>query len=262
MLMRLYCFYVFCYRHITDNNTGNTSMKKIVLSCLITLLSVTIAYTISFAAKKDDDTPFKKGVKYFYQQKFEIAELLFQEELKNNPENAMAYSYLGDIFLYKKRYDGALQLYIKALELNPKSAEDAFRIGQVYYYKKQPEEALAYFKKAFSLNPQLKFAYYHIGLTYLMLLRDKEKTIESWEKFLAIAPEDPQYEKIKRVIELLKDPKFVLPPPGSDVSIEEALHLGGIILDDVQREAQDKKAGHETKKTKNKLEEIYRDDEL
>lgn len=235
-------------------------MKKLYIYGAIVFLSVTIA--TSHAAKKDEDTPFKKGVKYFYQQKFEIAELLFQEELKNNPENALAYSYLGDIFLYKKRYDGALQLYIKAMELNPKSAEDSFRIGQVYYYKKQPQEAIEYFKKAFNLNPQLKFAYYHIGLTYLMLLRDKEKTIESWEKFLAIAPEDPQYEKIKRVIELLKDPKFVLPPPGSDVSIEEALHLGGIVLDDVQREAQDKKAGHETKKTKNKLEEIYRDDEL
>ena len=237
-------------------------MKKRFQHCVAAFLSVTIAYTVSFAAQKDEDTQFKKGVKYFYQQKFEIAELLFQEELKNNPENALAYSYLGDIFLYKKRYDGALQLYIKAMELNPKSAEDAFRIGQVYYYKKEPEQALSYFRKAFSLNPQLKFAYYHIGLTYLMLLRDKKKTIESWENFLAIAPEDPQYEKIKRVIELLKDPKFILPPSGSDVSIEEALHLGGIVLDEVQREAQDKKAGHETKKTKNKLEEIYRDDEL
>ncbi len=237
-------------------------MKKTPIHIIVIFIAIGLIVPFSFALQKDDDTPYKKGVKYFYQQKFEIAELLFQEELKNNPENALAYSYLGDIFLYKKRYDGALQLYIKALELNPKSAEDAFRIGQVFYYKKQPEESINYFQKAFSLNPQLKFAYYHIGLTYLMLLRDKEKTIESWEKFLAIAPEDPQYEKIKRVIELLRDPKFVLPPPGSDISIEEALHLGGITLDEVQREAQDKKAGHETKKTKNKLEEIYRDDEL
>lgn len=237
-------------------------MKRKIIYIVAVILLVTIAHGDSFANKKKDETPFAKGVQYFYQQKFEIAELLFQEELKINPENARAYSYLGDIFLYKKRYDGALQLYLKAMELNPKSAEDAFRIGQIYYYKKQPHEAIEYFHKAWTLNPQLKFSYYHIGLSYLMLLRNKEKTIESWQHFLVIAPEDPQYDKIKRVIELLKDPAFVLPPPGSDIPIEEALHLGGIVLQETQRDAQDKKAGHESKKTKNKMEDIYRDDEL
>ncbi len=65
-------------------------MKKLLLQYIL-LISVTVALPLSFAANKDEDTPFKKGVKYFYQQKFEIAELLFQEELKNNPENALAY---------------------------------------------------------------------------------------------------------------------------------------------------------------------------
>ena len=62
--------------------------------------------------------------------------------------------------------------------------------------------------------------------------------------------------------ELLRDPNFVLPPPGSDISIEEALHLGGSVLMEAERKAKEKKAGHERKKTKHKLENIYRDDEL
>ena len=188
--------------------------------------------------------------------------VLLQESLKKDPENQLAYSYLGDIFLRKKRYDGALQLYKKALDINPDSGENYFRIGQIYYYKKIGNLAIDNFKKAFDVNPKIKYAYYHIGLTHLMILRDKKNTISNWEKYLSIAPEDPQYEKIRRVIELLKDPNFVLPAVGSDISIEEALHLGGVTLKDTKHKATDKKAGHESKKTKDKIEEIYRDDDL
>ncbi len=239
-------------------------LKKIII------YSFTIFYAFAFLnvdlyssenKKKKDDT-FKKAVRYFYQKKIEMAELLLQEELKKNPENELAYSYLGDIFFNKKRYDGALKLYKKALDINPDNAEDYFRVGQVFYYKKDGKQAIKNFEKSYQLNPKLKFAYYHIGLSYLMLLRDKENTIQSWENFIDIAPEDPQHEKIRRAVELLRDPNFVIPPIASDVSIEEALHLGGLVLKDAERKAKEKKAGHEKKKTKHKIEDIYRDDEL
>ncbi|HSV98467.1 MAG TPA: tetratricopeptide repeat protein [Spirochaetota bacterium] len=212
--------------------------------------------------EKAGDDGFKKATAYFYERKFEMAEILLQEELRKNPENRLAYSYLGDIFLYKKRLDGAMELYKKALELDPKGAEEYFRLGQIHYYKKEAFPAIQNFERAYALDSKIKFSHYHIGLTHLMLERDKLRTIASWEKYLSIAPEDPQYEKIRRAIELLKDPNFVLPPVGSDVSIEEALHLGGAVLRETDRKAEDKKAGHEGKKTKSKLEDIYRDDGL
>jgi tetratricopeptide (TPR) repeat protein len=239
------------------------SLQNIFKYSLLTLLLFLYASALNAQnADRGKDEVFDRAVKYFYDQKFEMAELLLQETLKKNPENHLAYSYLGDIFLKKKRYDGALQLYRKALEIQPNSGENYFRIGQIYYYKKNGDLAIDNFKKSFELNPKIKFAYYHIGLSYLMLLRDKQNTISNWERYLAIAPEDPQYEKIRRVIELLKDPNFIIPPIGSDIPIEEALHLGGGILKDAQHTAEDKKAGHEQKKTKNKIEDIYRDDDL
>jgi len=208
------------------------------------------------------DDGFKKATAYFYERKFEMAEILLQEELKKNPENRMAYSYLGDIFFQKKRLDGAMELYKKALELDPKSAEEYFRLGQIHYYKKEAFPAIQNFERAYALDSKIKFSHYHIGLTHLMLERDKQGTIASWEKYLSIAPEDPQYERIRRAIELLRDPNFQLPPPGSDISIEEALHLGGALLKDKEREAKSQKADHEQKKTKTRLEDVERDDEL
>lgn len=237
-------------------------MKKSIIPVLAFLILAQGLMAAPPAKDTKEDDLFKKAVKYFYQQKFEMAEVMLQEELKNNPENRKAYSYLGDIFLKKKRYDGALELYRKAIDIDPKSAEDYFRMGQIYYYKKNGPMAIENFRKAFGLNENIKFSYYHIGLSYLMLQRDKQNTIANWETYLKIAPEDPQYEKIRRAIELLRDPKFVIPPVGSDISIEEALHLGGMVLETAVHKTEDKKAGHENKKTKTTLEDIYRDDAL
>ena len=238
-----------------------TNIKKFNIFIIAFCLLFSAASTAFSKNEKKDET-FDKAVKYFYQKKLEMAEILFQEDLKKNPENELAYSYLGDIFLSKKRYDGALNLYRKALNINPDDADNYFRIGQIYYYKKDADLAIGNFIKSYKLDPKLTFAYYHIGLSYLMLKRDKEGTIQNWEKFLSLAPEDAQYEKIRRAIELLKDPNFVLPPPGSDISIEEALHLGGSLISAADRKAKEKMAGHEDKKTKSKLEGIYRDDDL
>ncbi len=205
---------------------------------------------------------YKKAVKYFYQRKFEMAEILFQESIKKNPENFKAYCYLGDIFLNKKKFNGALNLYKKAVDLKPGDAGNYFRLGQVYYYKKLGDLAIENFQKALSLDNTLSFVYYHIGLSQLMLKRNKNLTIQNWETFLRLAPEDPQHESIRRVIELLKDPNFKIPPLGSEISIEEALLLGGSTLSNSERKAKEKKAGNEAKKTKKKLEGLYLDDDL
>jgi len=237
-------------------------MKFNILINVLVLILICVP-SVLFSQKKDGkDRGFKKATRYFYQKKFEMAEIMLQEVIKKNPENELAYSYLGDIFLKKKRYDGALKLYGRALEINSSRAENYFRIGQVYYYKGMGEISIRNFKKAVDMDKKMKFAYYHIGLTYLMLLRDKNSTITNWETYLQISPEDPQYESIRRVIELLKDPDFRIPSVGSDVSIEEALLLGGATLEKVNRDARDKQAGHETKKTRKKLEELYEDDDL
>jgi len=231
-----------------------------MLVCLCALIPARVLFPQQADAQKDD--PFKKAQRYFYERKFEMAELLLQESLKHNPENKLAYAYLGDIFLSKKNYDAALSLYKKGLDLDPSNAENYFRVGQIYYYKKIPNLAIENFQKSVEINKNIKFAHYHIGLTYLMLLRDKDNTIKSWENYLRIAPEDPQYEKIRRVVELLKDPGFIIPSADSDISIEEALHLGGAVLKSEDHDAKQQKAGHEQRKTKTNIEDVGRDDDI
>ncbi|MBN2079128.1 MAG: tetratricopeptide repeat protein [Spirochaetes bacterium] len=205
---------------------------------------------------------FERATAYFFDQKFDMAETLLLRVIDSEPSNALAHSYLGDIFLIKRRYSGALDLYRKSIEIDPGIGENYFRMGQVYYYLKDGPKALEYFNRAIEADGSLRFARYHAGLTSLMLLRDKESTIESWERYLSVAGDDPQYDRIRRAIELLRDPNFVIPPPGSDMTVEEALLLGGVTLEKATHDVTDRKAGHESKKTRRKLEEIYLDDDL
>ncbi|TFH40093.1 MAG: tetratricopeptide repeat protein, partial [Chrysiogenales bacterium] len=197
---------------------------------------------------------FEKATAYFFEKKFDLAESLLHRVIETEPSNALAYSYLGDIFLIKRRYDGALDLYRKSIEIDPKIGENYFRMGQAYYYLKDGARALDAFRKAIEVDGSLRFAHYHAGLTSLMLLRDKESTILNWERYIAIARDDPQYDKIKRAIELLRDPNFILPPPGSDMTVEEALLLGGVTIEKAIHSTREREAGHESKKTRRKLE--------
>jgi len=237
-------------------------MKK--YTSLIPILFLIFSF-ISISAlsqvKKDDDL-FTRATKSFFQKNFDMAEHLLKEVIQKDPQNALAYSYLGDIYLNKKQYDGALNLYLKAVEIDPAPAENYFRMGQIYYFRKHGALSIENYDKALARDSKLHIVYYHKGLAYLMLMRDKNNTISNWERFITLAPEDPQYDSIKRIIALLKDPDFKIPDAGSEVSIEEALLLGGATLSRQERAAEDKKAGHETKKSVHELEEIYKEDDL
>jgi len=236
-------------------------MKK-YFKASVTLIIITFFAVSSFSQNSKDEDTFKKASTYFFQKKFEMAEHLLKEVIRDNPENVAAYSYLGDIYLNKKQYDAALNLYLRAVEINPDIAENYFRMGQIHYFKKNPDLSIENYDLALAKDNKLKIVYYHKGLTYLMLYRDKNNTISNWETYIKISPEDPQYESIKRIIELLKDPDFKIPPPGSEISIEEALLLGGETLSRQERDAENKKAGHEKRKSKTELEDLYIDDDL
>jgi len=266
-ILKMSRFYVYGGNLHNTMITINQHLIQFSRNFLVLIIKTAIILTISplpvFSQEiLDKEALFKKAQSYFFNKKFEMAEAYLLDVVQKDPENALAYSYLGDLFLLKKKYDAALTMYKRAIDIKPSIAENYFRIGQIYYYQKEGKLSIENFKKSVSLDNQIKIAFYHIGLSYLMLERDKENTITNWETFLRMVPEDPQYEKIRRVIELLRDPKFKLPPKGSKESIEEALFLGGITLENVERQTTDTKAGHEQKKSTKKIEDIYSDDDL
>ena len=204
---------------------------------------------------------FHKGEKAFFQKKFREAKFYLERSIKEEPASYKAYSYLGDIYLLEEEYEKAEKYYKKAIVYSPNPAKEYFRLGQVYIKKGEYKKAEDAFKKAYSLDPSLKPSLFMIGYIALFFERNKEKVISYWERFIQEAPQDPQREKIEKVLALLRDKDFILPPPGSDVPLEEVLRLGKYIKpEDIKPKVQGEK--EEKEKEKNQKFDLIEEDSL
>lgn len=224
--------------------------KKAALFTLLVLMLPGLVYPQN---NIEDDPVFAKAERYFFQKKYEVARQYLIKVTQKHPDHPKAFSYLGDIALITGRHEEALQYYKIAGEVSANRDKEFFRIGQVYIKMEKADQALDSFHRAYSLNPGLKQALYQTGYVYLVFKRDKYKTIEYWKQFLKEAPNDAQYEKIKKVIALLEQDDFQLPPPGSDIPLEEALRLGETVEAN-RAKTRDQGAGHENEKTRNETE--------
>lgn len=215
----------------------------------------------SFIIAKESEL-FKRAEKYYFQKKYEISLKLFEKILEETPDHARALSYSGDIYLIKKEYDKALSQYRQSVELVDNPAEEYFRIAQVYSAKKEYEKAKENYRKAYSLDPSITASLFQLGYLALIYDRDKVNTIKYWEDFVLRTPDDSQNEKIRKVIALLKDPNFKIPPKGSDISLEEALILGGRTSKEDEVNMEEKTTGHEKAVISNDSKGLLDDEDL
>jgi tetratricopeptide (TPR) repeat protein len=162
-----------------------------------------------------------KGTQILGKENYEIAKLLFDEALKNNPKNAGAYAGLAEIYSAKDDNENAIASYEKALaydaeltELNaplgvlyfqkgevaksetylqkalagnPDNAETQFFVGLLRYKQDRNEEAAKAFKRAVELDPTNPDAQYYLGEVYDRLNSDKD-AIVAYQRAVALNP--------------------------------------------------------------------------
>ena len=106
------------------------------------------------------------GNSYFARSKYALGELdeaerLLNEVLTIDPDNALAFKYLGYIETDKKNYDKALEYFEKVPEIEFE-AEDYVKIAKIYNDKEQLTNAYRYLDKAIELdkeNPEILYEY-------------------------------------------------------------------------------------------------------
>lgn len=223
-------------------------------------ISVIIFFLFSFSALYGQKDDFKRARQFFFEKKYQTASDLLKKVISEKPDHAVAASLLGDSYLFQGKYELAIQYYRRAVELTEKPAKEKYRIGQAYIGLEKGKEAYRSFKEAVEIDPWLKQAYFQMGYVQLVFFRNKDSVISHWQKFIEIAPDDVQYEKIKRILKMLRNPDFKLPPAGSDVSLEESLRLGGKVIEVEDVELKDKQAGHEKTRINNQTEGLIEDE--
>lgn len=204
---------------------------------------------------------FSEAEKLFFARNYEAALPLLLATIEEQPEHAQAYSYIGDIFLLQKEYRQALNWYEKALQYSKEPGKEKYRIGQAYQESGNIDSALEAYMSAYSLDPQLHAALFQTGYLQLVYKRDKQKVIFYWRTFLQAAPDDPQAPKIEEVLKILENPDFELPPPDSDISLEEALKFGGKMVQPKKVETKTESQGYEDDREKNELQTLPDEEE-
>lgn len=127
----------------------------------------------------------------------------FQEALKLNPNSYSSCSELGEAFAKNEDFEKAKTFYLKASELSPDDPDAFYNLGVVSTNLGKAEEAFIYFLKAVEIQDDYAEAYYQIGTIYINKAQTAE-AIKNLEKFVALAPEHPNAEIAKQLLEYLK----------------------------------------------------------
>jgi tetratricopeptide (TPR) repeat protein len=109
-------------------------------------------------------TDFEKAEKLFLSKNYDQSRIVFENILKENPNNTKTVEYLGDIAGQNKSWDNAIYYYKKLKQLKPLEANYYYKYGGVLGMKAKESnkfkalgmisEIKSSFEKAIALNPK------------------------------------------------------------------------------------------------------------
>jgi predicted Zn-dependent protease len=163
--------------------------------------------------------------------------LAIHEKYQGEPGIEIVYVHIGNCYSLKGDYQKAIQYYLKSQEKFPNNKEIILSIGNAYnnlqdfakalewfnklkvdeignvdtlynigviaYNNNNFEQALTYFKKATEIDNQFADGFFQLGMTYIGMEKNQEGIV-ALKKFMELAPDSPNYETAKAVVDAFK----------------------------------------------------------
>jgi superkiller protein 3 len=127
----------------------------------------------------------------------------FKEALKINPQDDLAWTFLGDVHYEKKKLKDAIRAYEKAVKINDKNFIAWFHMGIAYDDQKKDEEADAAYRKALDAKPDpppelfLRLGYINDDL------RKYEDAVKFYKEYLEEVPDEDIQARVDELEEQL-----------------------------------------------------------
>ncbi|ACK67241.1 TPR repeat-containing protein [Rippkaea orientalis PCC 8801] len=115
------------------------------------------------------------------------AEQIYQNILKNYPDDPEALYWLGVLSNQLSRQEQAEQLFRKSLKIQPNLAKAWFSLGNLYQGQGKLQEGIGYYQKALDLQPDSAFIHNNLGYA-LQQQGQWEKAIACYQKALELQP--------------------------------------------------------------------------
>lgn len=127
--------------------------------------------------------------------------------LKEHPDDAEAWTQLGNVFFDSSRFADAIDAYEKSLALVPGNPNVLTDLGVMYRRNKAPEKAIEAFDKAIAAQPDFETARFNKGIVLMHDLNDLPGAIKTWEELVAVNPmaHAPNGQLVSTLIQGLKN---------------------------------------------------------
>jgi len=131
---------------------------------------------------------FDQALQNHKKNNFQIAENLYKEVLKIDPNHFQSIFLLGALSISIKNFDRAIQLLNQAILIQPNHVQSHSNLGAVYKELGKTEKAMSYYQKAINIKPDYADAHNNLGVIFNEL-DEVQKAIACYQKAINIKPD-------------------------------------------------------------------------
>jgi cytochrome c-type biogenesis protein CcmH/NrfG len=124
--------------------------------------------------------------------------------VRDDPQNAQAWTKLGNVLMDSQRYTEAVEAYGKVLELDPENVNVIIDRGTCYRRVGRPDFAAEHFRDAIGIDPSHPFAHRNLGVVMAFDLGDPKTAREEFEKYLELSPAATDRVEMEKLISELR----------------------------------------------------------
>jgi tetratricopeptide (TPR) repeat protein len=128
-------------------------------------------------------------------------------DYKNDQTTSIrALSGLGELAVKKGDMAAAQKYFSDALAISPEDEAAAYNVGEMLFSNQKSDEAIKYLELAIKIKKDWSKPYYKLGFVYLNK-GDYAKSLEYFNKFITLDPENPEAPNVKNVIAAIEKMK-------------------------------------------------------
>ncbi len=125
---------------------------------------------------------------------------------KDKSTAVRAFSGLGEVNLKRGDLEAAQKCFSQALEVSPEDEAAAYNIGEIYFSGQKIDEAIRFLELATQIKKDWPKPYLKLGYVYLNK-GDFSKSLENFNKFVELDPENPEVPQVKNIIATIEKMK-------------------------------------------------------
>ncbi|MBT6339515.1 MAG: tetratricopeptide repeat protein [Desulfobacula sp.] len=201
-------------------NTGFVKKQTLVIGIIVSLFIGFVGGTIYSSFKLTADkqvgqqsiaVPNNNPAAGQQDNSVEVSAKILQVEqyLEQNPNDANAWTQLGNLFFDSDQEKNAIDAYEKSLTIEPGKIGVITDLGVMYRRNGQPEKAIEAFDKAIAIDPSFETARFNKGIVLLHDLNDTTGGIRAWEEIVKLNPMAmaPNGESVDALVQRMKKQK-------------------------------------------------------